>query len=192
MEEDRFWDLVAQLRAGGEDTVRQARRVFAAMNDGDLAGFADRWHAVKDRADRLPLVEAVAVAFGHAGEDAFSALRDRLICRGHEVYDRVLAGPDSLVEILGPSEPFAPALWEALSDRPWTKELMAYRAPAPVRRGTLGDPADLRARYPRCAAARDAYLRAALPTVAVPLDPDRRTRSLSLGATWAPRRRRTD
>jgi len=197
VEEDRFWDLVAQLRGGGEDDVpRILARLLARMTDRDLAGFADRWHAVKDRDDQLPLVEAVTVAFGHCGDDTFSDLRDWLICQGREVHDRVLAEPDSLVEVLSPAamddaEPLASVLWGALEHRPETKDLMAYQPPEPVRRGTLGDPADLRARYPRCAAVRDAYLASSLPTVAVPLDPDRRTRTLALGATWAPRPRRS-
>ena len=196
MEEDRFWDLVAALRVG-DDVPRSLARLLARMTDRDLAGFADRWRAVKDRADRLCVVEAVTVAFGHCGDDAFSDLRDWLICQGREVCERVVAEPDSLVDVLGPAgmddaEPVASVLRDALEHRPETKDLMVYRPAAPGPRGAVGDPADLRTRYPRCAAVRDAYLASSLPAVAVPLDPHRRTRTLSLGATWAPRRRRTD
>lgn len=188
MEEDRFWDLVAQLNAGEQDELR--------LTDEELAGFADRWHAARDHAHYVPLREAVTAAFGHCGDDEFADLRGWLVLQGRATYDAILEEPDNLADFVAGAHDFAlgeqvdAALTRALESRPETKDLMVYRPPGSLPRGTVTDPADLRKRYPRCVAIRDDYLTSSLPAVTVPLDPARPARTLTLGSsTWTPRRK---
>jgi hypothetical protein len=178
-------------------------RQLAQMGDRELAGLADRYSMVQDRANRWPLVEAVTVAFGHYSDDAFSDVQNWLICQGERVYQWVLADPDLIVEFLGPTgeEAFAQAemfgwtIQEELGVRPEAAKLVEYQGNRALPQGERTDLADteqVHARYPRCAAARERYLNSQLPSIALPKaesDPTHPTRNLALGATWLSRRR---
>src|SRR5688572_11096466 len=101
MEERSFWLHIDHLRAraGGQIALMRVMltRELAQMGDLELAGFADRYRAALDRAHCWPLVEAVTVAFGYYGDDAFSDVQDWLICQVEQVYTQILANPDLIV-----------------------------------------------------------------------------------------------
>ncbi len=177
-------------------------RQLAQMGDRELAAFADCYPAARDHAYCWPQIEAVTVAFGHYGDDAFDNVQNWLICQGRRVYTQVLANPDHIVDFLRPAgeEAFADAelfhvpVYEELSGRPGAAELREYHqsrtGPLGVR-SDLGDAASVHARYPRCAAVREKYLNSQLPSISLPKTENVRsnpTRKLALGATWSPRR----
>jgi hypothetical protein len=175
---------------------------LAQTGDRELAGFADRYHAVQDRAHCWPLAEAVTVAFGYYSDDAFSNVQNWLICQGEQVYQQVLANPDLIVEFIDPgcgeafaeAEAFGWAIQDELRVRPEAAKLVEYQGNRALPQGVrtdLRDSGAVHLRYPRCAAAREKYLNSQLPSIVLPKNENDRThptRKLTLGATWHSRR----
>jgi hypothetical protein len=209
MDEGSFWLHIGHLRARAEGAIPLMRVLLsphlAQLSDQELAGFADRYSMVQDRANRWPLVEAVTVAFGHHSDDAFADVQNWLICQGERVYQWVLTDPDLIVEFLGPTgeevfseaEMFDWTIQEELGIRPEAAKLVEYQDNRALPQGVRTDLADaemVHARYPRCAALRERYLNSQLPSIALPAaekddDAKHPTRNLALGATWLSRRR---
>ncbi|WP_203913421.1 DUF4240 domain-containing protein [Rhizocola hellebori] len=206
MEDDGFWLYIEHLRARAEGVIPLMRvllrRHVVEMGDRELAGFADSYTAMRDQANCWPLVEAVTVAFGYCSDDTFSDVQDWLICQGEQVYQRVVANPDLLVEFVDPArenafgeaELFGWPIQEELGNRPEAAKLVEYQGNRALPYGVrsdLGDAESVQARYPRCAAAREQYLNSHLPSIALP-EPEHSlanpTRKLTLGATWHSRR----
>jgi len=146
MQEDRFWELVGKLRIGAQNRIPRMKRLLARalaqMTDGEVAGFADRWREVNDRADCWPLWEAVVVAFGGCSDDGFMDVHAWLICQGRFVYTAVIAEPDSLLEYVGPAggevfgdaEGFSSVIWDEFYGRPHTPGFTRHQ---PLGRGVF-------------------------------------------------------
>jgi hypothetical protein len=175
---------------------------LAQLGDRELAGFADCYRAARDRTNCWPLAEAVTVAFGYYGDDAFSDVQNWLICQGEQVYQQILANTDLIVEFVDPwgeaafaeAEAFGWALSDELGVRPEAAKLVEYQSNRVLPQGVrtdLRDSGAVHLRYPRCAAAREKYLNSQLPSIVLPKTENDRThptRKLTLGATWHSRR----
>lgn len=96
MEEQRFWELVEKTSGGGTSSLSGE---LGQLDDADLRGFADTLQAVQQRAYRWDLWAAGYLALGGLGDDSFQDFRTWLIRQGRSVFERVLADPDSLVEL---------------------------------------------------------------------------------------------
>jgi hypothetical protein len=106
---ERFWEIVADSRAGLEpsdepDTVRdeqveRLRQLLSRMPVEEVQAFADYFAARMDEAYSRPREGLWAVAFDIAGgcsDDMFDDFRAWLISMGREVYEEAVRNPESV------------------------------------------------------------------------------------------------
>jgi hypothetical protein len=104
MLEAQFWELIDISReAAGGDPDRQAEELLKMLDPRsrrEIEAFARTYSILHVRAYRRDLWTAAALLTGGMGDDSFSGFRDWLISRGSEFYERALADPDSLAEVV--------------------------------------------------------------------------------------------
>ncbi|MBC6982130.1 DUF4240 domain-containing protein [Caulobacter sp. 17J80-11] len=102
--EARFWALIeaaAEARAGGSEAQAEAlRAALQALTPEELVAFEAALAVQMARANRWELWGAATVALGGAPDDGFAYARLWLIGQGREVFERVLADPDALADVL--------------------------------------------------------------------------------------------
>ena len=110
MPADKFWEIIAQTVRFKDNAGKQAdalERLLGALSDEEIAGFDAQFTLQKRRAFRWDLWGADYVIHGGASDDAFDYFRCWLIAQGKEVFEKVLADPDSLGDLVasGRTEP---------------------------------------------------------------------------------------
>jgi hypothetical protein len=135
---EQFWELVQQslrdaevltpVRKGlrrrpvvlrpGERHVRALEQLLAGLPDDDLLAFQSHLDALREQACDWGVWGAGYVACGGLGDDAFTDFRTWLVSQGRAAYERVLADPDALADVLPPD----------LDDRLADAELWGYVA----------------------------------------------------------------
>src|SRR5262245_7029047 len=105
MSDEAFWSLIAKSRELAEgDPKRQMialHEVLRHLSRAELEAFASLYMTLHERAYRWDLWDAGQLVNDGMGDDSFGDFRDWLISRGREVYERTLADPDSLADLLG-------------------------------------------------------------------------------------------
>jgi hypothetical protein len=166
MDLKRFWDLLASCRQPDDAAYRQALIAeLAKLFPEDIAAFHIRvWHLI-GVANRWELWGAAYLIQGGCSDDGFCYFRAWLIAQGKEVFEKVLADPDSLAEASRPENGYyefedllgvAGDAWqeaghgldEDLHDRVSAVNCEPYPS-TQGERWDFRDDAEMRRRYPR-------------------------------------------
>ncbi|WP_436529342.1 DUF4240 domain-containing protein [Actinoplanes sp. HUAS TT8] len=103
MDEERFWELVADSRReSGDDTELTSRLLFRrlrVLNAPEVVEFVRIWERIRTRLDTWPVTDAVCLLLGAVEEEDLDPILDWIISYGQTVAGRVVADPDSLVEL---------------------------------------------------------------------------------------------
>jgi hypothetical protein len=101
--EDEFWAWIEDSRRdGGGVLARQVellRQRLLAGGKEVLLEFRDRWNEADDRVFTWPLWDAACLLLGWVSDDFFDDVRAWIISHGRAAVDRVVAEPDSLVDL---------------------------------------------------------------------------------------------
>jgi hypothetical protein len=104
MNVETFWELIDTTReASGGDTSKQADLLVNALvplSLDEIFAFETIWDDLMDFAyDAAPWDAAYIIGCG-CGDDGFWEFRAWLIAQGKEVYEKALADPESLVDLI--------------------------------------------------------------------------------------------
>ena len=146
MQEDEFWRLVRRLADAHEE--------LDTLTDAQLVDFARQLDVQVVRADDSRLWAAGFLAAGGMSEDAFDSFRLWLVLQGREAFERVLAEPDELADLVPDDEDegFADAEWlrTLLADVLTGRGLPLDQGPSPTTAAPFPEDGDwLSARFPR-------------------------------------------
>jgi hypothetical protein len=106
MTEDRFWTLVGTTTAFESDPERQLSALRASLERlsiEDIEAYEATFDEQMRRSYSWDLWGAAYVVHGGASDDGFEYFRCWLISKGRGVFERVIADPDSLGDILVPN-----------------------------------------------------------------------------------------
>lgn len=108
VDDDRFWKLVEASRASADgDVEAQAtdlRRLLRRLAPADIAAFGDRLDRRMDESYRWDLWAAAFIVNGGCSDDCFDYFRSWLIAQGRVAYERALARPQSVGELVEPGQ----------------------------------------------------------------------------------------
>lgn len=108
MDPDRFWALIEQARelADGDDAASLAEsqaehlvEILKQRSTPEIEDFERRFLTLMNESYRWDLWGAAYIIQGGCSDDGFDYFRAWLIGQGREVFRRVLADPESLLEI---------------------------------------------------------------------------------------------
>jgi hypothetical protein len=140
MTDSRFWALIATTTPFKDDADRQLpalRATLAALSAGEIEAFADAFDRQMLRSYSWDLWGAAHVYYGGGcSDDSFDYFRMGLIAQGQEVFETVLADPDSLAGMTGLDsfEEFscvAMEVWEEKTGRSWEPDSGTTSHPEP-------------------------------------------------------------
>jgi hypothetical protein len=106
MSDDKFWALIERTVADESDPLLQLESLAAALNElspDDIEAFDAAFWRQMNRAYTWDLWGAAYVVHGGASDDGFEYFRRWLISKGRSVFERVLANPDELADLLVPN-----------------------------------------------------------------------------------------
>ncbi len=102
MELERFWTLVAAMRADSDSMelhYRSCDKMLKKLSNQELVEFSIQISLLQERAYDWNLWAAAYIINGGCSDDGFVYFRTGLIFQGKEVFEAALADPESLVEI---------------------------------------------------------------------------------------------
>jgi hypothetical protein len=104
--ESRFWQLVDATTPFEADSRRQLAALHEALvglSPDELEQYEAAFDHEMKRSYSWDLWGAAYVVHGGASDDGFEYFRCWLISKGRRVFEKVLADPDSLADVLGPN-----------------------------------------------------------------------------------------
>jgi hypothetical protein len=104
MDRAAFWTVIDDARSCAEDDRAFMTRLgvrLRTLSPQELTQFQTHFDEVHDGSHTLGLWGAAYIANGGCSNDAFDYFRAWLIGQGQETFERVMADPDSLVEVSG-------------------------------------------------------------------------------------------
>jgi hypothetical protein len=108
VQRDEFWAIVESARAGVADTVEGADEVaenvverLAALPPAKIVEYQQVYEQLDRESYRWDLWAAAYLIHGGCSDDCFDYFRGWLVAQGREVWDRALADPDSLADVVG-------------------------------------------------------------------------------------------
>lgn len=166
MTQDEFWDHVraARRRDPDEHADHLAARL-APLPVDEILDFGRWWLAAKAAAHTWDVWGAAYLVNGGCADDEFDEFRNWLILQGREVFDAAVAEPDALAEVLSgrgeigsDAHPSYDAYCAATGRDDYVVALQQRYPeipdePVPAKAWDFDDPAAMRARFPRLAAA---------------------------------------
>jgi hypothetical protein len=106
MTADEFWQAIGETVH--PDPYRHAQRVVARLRQGDVDDIIDfdlHWTQAQSRAYTASLWDAARLIQRHPVlDDAFEYFRAWLVLQGPQVFDRAVADPDSLADVIHPDD----------------------------------------------------------------------------------------
>lgn len=105
MSDERFWALIGRTTAFESDPERQIAALHSALGKlsiDEVEAFEAAFGGQLKRSYSWDLWGAAHVVHGGASDDGFEYFRRWLISKGQRVFEKVLADPDSLADILAP------------------------------------------------------------------------------------------
>jgi hypothetical protein len=166
MTQDEFWDHIrASRRRDPDDQADLLAARLAHLPADEVLDFGRRWLEAKARAHTWDLWGAAYLVNGGCDADGFDEFRNWLILQGDEVFAAAVADPDTLAAVLtGNGEigtdahPSYDAYCAATGRDDYVAALRARHPDAPgdpplAKAWDFDDPAAMRARFPRLAAA---------------------------------------
>lgn len=171
MDNRTFWDILDSSREGTDGDLEAQSANLVALLDAlpveEVVAFDARFVEANLALYTWDIAGAGTVLLGWMSDDVFTDLRTWVVARGRAVHERVLADPDSLVDVdvedleaVGLAEELAYAAHGAyesrtgralLDDHP-EQHLAEPSAPPAGEAFDTADDAELRRRYPRLAA----------------------------------------
>jgi len=103
MDEARFWAIVDRTAVHESDPERQVdalRSELEGLSASDVVAFRNAFEAQLARAYTWDLWAAAYIAHGGASDDGFEYFRRWMVSRGRTVFERLLARPDDLPDLL--------------------------------------------------------------------------------------------
>jgi len=107
VQRDEFWAIVESARAGVGDTVSDADLVaehaverLAALPPGKIVEYQQVYEELDRESYRWDLWAAGYVINGGCSDDGFDYFRAWLVAQGRQVWERALADPDSLADVV--------------------------------------------------------------------------------------------
>lgn len=166
MTQDEFWEHVrATRRRDPEDHADRLAARLAHLPVAEILDFGRLWLEAKARTHTWDLWGAAYLVNGGCDADGFDEFRNWLVLQGREVFEAAVANPDTLADLLTghddvgtDSHPSYDAYSAATGRDDYVAALRA-RHPTlpdepPLRKGwDFDDPAAMRTRFPRLAAA---------------------------------------
>lgn len=166
MSDARFWAIIDRTAAYEADSEAQLEALHESLNalsTEDIVAFSDAFERQIQRAYTWDLWAVAYIAHGGASDDGFDYFRRWLVSKGQAVFERVLAQPDSLAEVLAPDSEGVLEFEEisAVAAEVWTRKTgrAGEEMPMPTSATLPGatpagepfdeDPAALAARFPR-------------------------------------------
>ena len=168
MDENGFWRLVDEARGAepvDEATLTRLRERLDELSAADTLAALTHFDQARHRAYTWDLWAAGYLVCGGMGDDSFHDFRQWLIAQGRDVYERVLADPDTLADVSTDEEEIDSGVGE-LYGYEFTTALERKGVPVPPGGGDNAEPAGeefgeddddwFAARFPRLwAAVRD-------------------------------------
>jgi Protein of unknown function (DUF4240) len=119
-----FWRLIDSSEGDGLDgRYRSLVERLAEMPTDEIHEFNLRWHEAQRSAYSWDLWGAAYLINGGASDDGFEYFRDWLVLQGSAVFQRAIADPDTLAEVIGDDKEYEfecyPAIdaWEKTTGR---------------------------------------------------------------------------
>ncbi len=103
MPEQRFWALIGTTTAIESDPERQVTALLTALRKlsiDEIEAYEATFDAQMKRSYSWDLWGAAYVVHGGASDDGFEYFRCWLISKGQHVFEKVMADPDSLADML--------------------------------------------------------------------------------------------
>lgn len=104
MDITKFWELVDKTREDASGDPRKQSDLLtdalAQLPANDIVAFDNIFRGLRDQAYIADLWDAAYVIDCGCSDDGFMSFREWLIGRGKEVYDKALADPETLVDIV--------------------------------------------------------------------------------------------
>ena len=104
MDTPTFWELIDKTReASGGDQEKQRELLIGALAqlpESDIFAWDDIFDDLMDKAYIAELWEVAYIIGCGCGDDGFTDFRAWLIGQGKDIYEKVLADPESLVDII--------------------------------------------------------------------------------------------
>lgn len=161
MNREHFWQLMDDTRAAADgDPFAQAQALtaaLAALPPEEIVEFDDLAHAVQDEAYTAALWEACYVIEPGCSEEGFLAWRQWLIGQGRAAFERVVAEPDRLADLVEPEQETGFELLLGVADEAYaevTGEMLpiVLRPAQPLKGELHEDDEDIFKRFPRLTA----------------------------------------
>lgn len=161
MERELFWKLMDDTRAAaGGDPFEQSQGLIAALAEltpEAIVEFDELAHTLQDEAYTAALWEACYVIEPGCNDDGFIAWRQWLIGQGREAFERAVAEPDTLADLVDADQAEGFELLLGVADEAYEQvtgeTLPIVLRPAQPLKGELHeDDADIFKRFPRLTA----------------------------------------
>jgi hypothetical protein len=96
----RFWDVIgASIRPTRREQLEALLEQLARMRREEIIGFDLRLWDLIGKANRVDVWAAAYVVRGGCSDDGFCYFRAWLVSQGRRVFEKVLADPESLIEV---------------------------------------------------------------------------------------------
>jgi hypothetical protein len=127
MTDERFWALIQPTTAFENDPDRQIAALHSALENlstEEIEAFEEAFGRQLKRSYSWDLWGAAYVVHGGASDDGFEYFRRWLISKGRRIFERVVADPDSLADIVAlvPGGPLEFESFGSVARRVWSEK----------------------------------------------------------------------
>ena len=156
MTRDEYWKLIDDAREGTSDayvTAKRLKGLLLLLTPDEIYAFLEHQARLMEQSYTWELWGAAYVINGGCSDDGFDYFRGWLLAQGAQVFDRAVADPDSLADLVE-DEVEAEAII-SVGDQAFEELTGAYPDGPRLQLPPLGsgwdfdDEAEMRARYPR-------------------------------------------
>lgn len=161
MNREIFWQLMDDTRAASDgDPFEQGQQLaaaLAALTPEEIVAFDDLAHELQEQAFTAELWEACYVIEPGCSEEGFLAWRQWLIGQGRAAFERVLAEPDRLADLVDAEQDSGFELLLGVADEAYAQVTggllpIRLRPPQPLKGELHEDDEDIFKRFPRLTA----------------------------------------
>ncbi len=119
MQPSVFWSIIEEARSTKCKTDEELRQklveILVRYPKSRLVAFQQRYLGCISKAYRWDLSVALGLVNGYLSDDSFYDFRDYLVSRGRETFEKIVADPESLLEMVDASGEVRFAEWHFAS-----------------------------------------------------------------------------